>query len=193
MLSKKGTEAREDPLVSADESPRISADTFNKGVLMALLMGLFNGSVMVTITCFTDGCPVIAIPSYEQYGGTVLPPLAFLPSLIAGIAIMHPILFLLYWGPSMKAGVWPQFHVKKVAIPALLTGAFWSMGNFASMFATVYLGQALGFPLTQCCLVVNGSFGILFFKEIRGAPAIRTFVLAAVLLLAGATLNGISC
>jgi hypothetical protein len=33
------------------------------------------------------------------------------------------------------------------------------MGNFSSMFATIYLGQTIGFPLTQTCIVVNGFWG----------------------------------
>jgi hypothetical protein len=41
------------------------------------------------------------------------------------------------------------------ARPALLTGLLWSAGNVCSIFATEYLGMALGWPLVQCQLVVS--------------------------------------
>merc|ERR1740123_2254500 len=134
------------------------------------------------MTCFQNGCPSIGI---EAYTGTTLAPLAFLPSLVAGILLAHPVLFMLYWGRSMYHGVKPQFHVASVAVPALLTGAFWSMGNFSTMFATVYLGQVVGFPLTQCCLVISGAWGVLYFKEIQGRAAVGTYIAAATCILLG--------
>lgn len=39
------------------------------------------------------------------------------------------------------------------------------MGNFCAMYATIYLGQTVGFPLTQLCLVVNGLWGILWVRQ----------------------------
>merc|ERR1719510_1549503 len=96
----------------------------------------------------------------------------------------------MYWGRAMLRGDMPQFHVSKVGVFGLLTGAFWGMGNFSSMFATVYLGQTIGFPLTQCCLVLNGVWGIIYYKEIVGARAIGTFILASIVVLLGASLDG---
>lgn len=159
------------------------------GIMYACLLGLCNGSLMVPVACFQDGCPSLGV---QAYSGNVLAPLSFLPSLAAGIALAHPILFMMYWGQSMMQGEKPKFHVSAVATPAFLTGAFWGMGNFAAMFASTYLGQVVGFPLTQCCLVVSGAWGVAYFKEIQGTPAVGTFTAAAVLILAGATLDGLS-
>merc|ERR1712000_123329 len=117
------------------------------------------------MNCFKDGCPSMGIGGYV---GSSLPLLAFLPSLALGVLAAQPLLFVLYWGRSMLAGNWPKFHVESVALPGLLTGCFWGMGNFQAMFATLYLGQTVGFPLTQCCLIVSGCWGILYFKEIQG-------------------------
>merc|ERR550514_688936 len=142
---------------------------------------------MVSTVCFQNGCDIIGV---EKYTGNILAPLAFLPSLAAGILVAQPPLFALYWGRSMASGVMPQFHFQKVALPALLTGLFWGMGNFNSMYATVYLGQTIGFPLTQCCLTINGLWGILYYKEIVGRAAILTFALSSVVILAGATMDG---
>eukprot|EP00930_Biecheleria_cincta_P089169 TRINITY_DN78439_c0_g1_i1.p1 TRINITY_DN78439_c0_g1~~TRINITY_DN78439_c0_g1_i1.p1 ORF type:complete len:410 (+),score=59.76 TRINITY_DN78439_c0_g1_i1:46-1275(+) len=157
------------------------------GVLSAAALGLCNGSLMAPMTCYQNACPAIGI---EKYTGTVLAPLAFLPSLAAGLVVVHPILFFLYWSRSMAKGVMPQFHFSKVAVPGLLTGAFWAMGNFCAMYATVYLGQTIGFPLTQLCLILNGIWGILYYREIVGPSAIGTFILAALVILAGATADG---
>merc|ERR1740121_3180672 len=99
---------------------------------------------------------------------------------------------MLYWGRAICEGARPEFHVTKVATPALLTGAFWGMGNFSAMFASVYLGQVVGFPLTQCCLVISGAWGILYFKEIQGLAAVGIFVAASAIILVGATLDGLS-
>lgn len=188
------------PLLSADSeqssnqeepSSDVNSDKAKlfAGIVYAIVLGFVNGSLMAPVTCFHDGCESIGV---QAYTGTTLAPLAFLPSLAAGILVAHPILFLLYWGPSMCRGEMPQFHVSTVATPALMTGAFWGMGNFVVMFATVYLGQTVGFPLTQCCLVVSGAWGILYFKEIQGTAAISIFVAAAVAILVGATLNSLS-
>jgi len=174
---------------SGDEDTVAGVGSFGLGVVYACLIGICNGSLMMPMTCFQIGCPSIGV---EAYTGDALAPLAFLPSLACGILVAHPILFLMYWGRSMLAGTWPQFHFKEVALPALLTGSFWGMGNFGAMFATVYLGQVVGFPLTQCCLIISGSWGIFYFKEIRGMLAIGTFMVASVLLLAGASLDGMS-
>merc|ERR1711920_367626 len=135
------------------------------GILYAALLGVCNGSLMVPLTCFQNGCPSIGVHAYT---GSALAALAFLPSLAAGTAVAHPVIFLMYWGPSICKGSWPEFHASIVALPALLTGSFWAMGNFASLFATVYLGQVIGFPLTQACLIICGMWGILYFKEIQG-------------------------
>lgn len=157
------------------------------GFLCALGVGLTNGSTMVPMTCFQQGC--FGSEPFTKDGQ--IPAMAFLPSLAAGIAIAQPIMFLLYWAPSMVRGVYPQFHPKAVAGPSFYTGLTWGMGNFNAMFATVYLGQTIGFPLTQCCLVLNGAIGIFYFQELKGAGPIGLFCLATLVIFAGAALDGL--
>ena len=120
--------------------------------------------------------------------------MAFLPSLCIGIAIVTPVFFVCYfgtkrllWGPA--AGT-PQLHFKVAALPGLITGVYWGCGNFASLFAAAYLGQTIGFPLTQTCIVINGLWGILYYKEISGRWAIGVFAVGVVLVLVGAVLDG---
>merc|ERR1711957_66200 len=90
-----------------------------------------------------------------------------------------------YWGPSMMRGVYPKFHAKAITGPAVFTGVTWAMGNFNAMFGTVYLGQTIGFPLTQCCLVLNGILGIAYFQELQGRGPIGLFCLASLIIFAG--------
>jgi glucose uptake protein GlcU len=173
----------------SDGKKEKGTSAFVTGAIAAVLLGLCNGSLMVCMTCFGDGCPSIGV---EKYTGTSLPSLAFLPSLALGVLVAQPPLFLGYWARSMRSGRYPEFHVKAVALPGLLTGCYWGLGNFAAMFATVYLGQTIGFPLSQCCLILNGLWGILYYREIRGTKAIATFAAGAVAILVGAAFLGLS-
>merc|ERR1711865_301019 len=54
------------------------AGKFLKGVICAIGCGLLNGSLMVPVTCFQNGSTLLGVTAYS---GTVLAPIAFLPSL----------------------------------------------------------------------------------------------------------------
>eukprot|EP00931_Biecheleriopsis_adriatica_P097899 TRINITY_DN7176_c0_g1_i1.p1 TRINITY_DN7176_c0_g1~~TRINITY_DN7176_c0_g1_i1.p1 ORF type:complete len:401 (-),score=51.85 TRINITY_DN7176_c0_g1_i1:329-1486(-) len=191
MISERLQRQAREPLLAEQEKDGGAAPERAKGfvfgTMCAVALGLCNGSLMVSTVCFQNGCEAIGVQRYE---GDVLAPLAFLPSLAAGILVAQPVLFALYWGRSIAKGVMPQFHFSKVALPGLLTGLFWGMGNFNSMYATIYLGQTIGFPLTQCSLIICGLWGVLYYKEIVGQAAIGTFVLSSVVILVGATMDG---
>lgn len=64
------------------------------GFLSCVGCGLLNGSLMVPLKCFQDGCASIGV---QAYTGTALAPLAFLPSLALGILLAQPILFVGYF------------------------------------------------------------------------------------------------
>merc|ERR1712079_638568 len=119
--------------------------------------------------CFQDGCPSLGV---LPYAGERLAVLAFLPSLATGVLIMQPVLFCIYFGSRImyfhSCESWPQMHVTAVAPSGLLTGCFWTMGFFNAMVATAYLGDTIGYPMTQCGLIISGIWGILYFGEIRG-------------------------
>jgi len=68
----------------------------------------------------------------------------------------------------------------------IAAGALWAAGNVLSVHATMRLGQAVGFPLTQVCVVVSALWGILYFDELRDRTSKRVFAASAVLVLAGA-------
>jgi glucose uptake protein GlcU len=83
-------------------------------------------------------------------------------------------------------------------------GCFWNCGNIfrcayvlydylyflfvRSIYATKDLGQAVGFSLTQCALLISGLWAIIYFKELTYRNAIIIWVLAAFVLLGGAFL-----
>ena len=60
----------------------------------------------------------------------------------------------------------PDFKLKTVMLPGMITGLLWNVGNFCSIYATYYLGLTVGFPLTQLALVVSGLWGIIAFKYV---------------------------
>jgi len=78
-----------------------------------------------------------------------------------------------------------------VALPGLLGGFVWNIGNWASIFATLFLGYTVGFPLSQCALLVGGFWGVVLFKEITGVKRISLFVASSLVLIGGAVLLGL--
>ena len=55
-----------------------------------------------------------------------------------------------------------------------------------SVHASMRLGQAVGFPLTQVCVVISALWGILYFGEFRDRTALSVFGASSVLVLGGA-------
>jgi glucose uptake protein GlcU len=153
----------------------------------AVAVGLMNGTLMVPVTLFQSGSATLGILGYK---GDLLSPIAFLPSLSIGILCMQVPTFLIYFARDISYGRPPQFQVSIAAAPGLVTGAYWAMGNFASMFAMTYLGQTIGFPLTQTCIVIGGLWGIFYYGEIEGRLPITMFTVSVALIIAGAALDG---
>ena len=77
-------------------------------------------------------------------------------------------------------------------LPGVLSGVLWSIGNACATLASLEpLGLTVGYPSTQCCLLVGGMWGIFFFGEMRSPKAIGSFFAAALVVLVGASLLGI--
>ncbi|CAK0871100.1 unnamed protein product [Prorocentrum cordatum] len=159
-----GTCCEDGLLVPADAAgPARGALRTALGCGCAVAVGLMNGTLMVPVTFFQSGSSTLGISGYK---GNLLSPIAFLPSLSIGILCMQVPTFLIYFARDIYEGRLPKFQAAVAAAPGLVTGAYWAMGNFASMFAMTYLGQTIGFPLTQTCIVVGGLWGIFY----RAAP-----------------------
>ena len=86
----------------------------------------------------------------------------------------------------------PSFQVRVAAIPALTTGLLWAGGNYCSIYATLFLGQTIGYPLVQCSLLVAGLWGIFYYKEITGWADIAFFFLWTGIVLYGVFLLSVA-
>jgi len=127
--------------------------------------------------------------------GSMMVPLRFLPKDAAGINYISsfgigvlavtPVCAFFYF--LIKREI-PVFHFKAAFIPGVLTGLLWNIGNYCSIYATLYLGLTIGFPLTQVALVVSGLWGMFAFKELSGVWTITVWWISVVILLTGAAL-----
>uniref|UniRef100_A0A7S1CZ67 Uncharacterized protein n=1 Tax=Cyclophora tenuis TaxID=216820 RepID=A0A7S1CZ67_CYCTE len=79
----------------------------------------------------------------------------------------------------------PSWHVKKLWLPGLLSGVLFSVGMFGSIVSVGFLGQGVGNSFVQCKILVSGLWGILYYKEIRGAKTITKWFASASLAVVG--------
>jgi hypothetical protein len=80
----------------------------------------------------------------------------------------------------------PSFLRLPCALAGLATGGLWAAGNVLSVHAAMRLGQAVGFPLTQVCVVVSALYGVFVFGELRARAARVLFGASSAVVLAGA-------
>lgn len=162
----------------ATAAPRIL-----RGVMWATLVGVCNGSMMAPYAYYE------ASGETRQRVPSNLTALAYQTPFALGLQLVTPVLVAIYAAARSLWGLPPlQLHARVTVVPALITGAFWSAGNFCATVATAYLGNTVGFPLTQTCIMVTGLWGILFFREIQGRAAIALFGVAVVCILGGGAL-----
>mmetsp|Transcript_15547 Transcript_15547/g.23482 ORF Transcript_15547/g.23482 Transcript_15547/m.23482 type:complete len:146 (+) Transcript_15547:1-438(+) len=86
-----------------------------------------------------------------------------------------------------SASFWRFFNLP-CALSGVATGALWATGNVLSVHATMRLGQAVGFPLTQVCVVVSALWGTLYFGELQHRLALALFCGSSLAVLVGAAL-----
>jgi glucose uptake protein GlcU len=158
----------EDDLIEIEEQPLTIKERLF-GMFCAIALGIPNGSMLV---------PLRLSPADAQG-------INYMVSFGIGVVCVTPVLALIYF--VLKREV-PVFHPRVALVPGLLAGFVWNLGNFSSIYATLYLGLTIGFPLTQVALLVAGLYGIFFFKEITSWFAVMFFFLSAGVLLGGAAL-----
>merc|ERR1712228_736054 len=78
-------------------------------------------------------------------------------------------------------------ELRGAALPGICSGFVWASGNTVSVHATLRLGQAVGFPLTQACVLVSGLWGIFYFRELTHWKALALFAMASMSIIAGAS------
>jgi hypothetical protein len=171
---KDTTSGETTPLIDDDDKdhPKSSPSLRNSllGVTCALVLGLMNGSMMVPLR-FTP----------KDATG-----INYMASFGIGVLVVTPVCALVYF--LLVARRFPPLQLRVALIPGLITGLIWNVGNFCTVYATLYLGLTIGFPLTQVALVVSGLWGILVFKEITAPRSLVAWFLSLLVLLGGAAL-----
>lgn len=160
------------------ESQEVDATTTSvaRGLIGATVCGLCNGSLMVPYTLYSRS----DVASTVQH-----PELVYMLSFGIGVAISTSFLVI-----SILISKSP-IHFKPLLLPGFLTGFYWSCGNLCATYATQYLGNTVGYPLTQTCIVVSGLWGIFYYRELTAASQISAWAASATLIIVGAAMLAI--
>jgi glucose uptake protein GlcU len=77
---------------------------------------------------------------------------------------------------------------------AVLAGSLWAVANTLTVFAIRDVGLAIAFPLWNANSLIGILWGVLLFKELRGAPARNwgKVILGSLAIVVGATMLGFS-
>ena len=131
-------------------------------------------------------------------GGLILIPMKFstvqgldyLPSMGLGVAVAMPCPLLLHTVlPVGRAGGGQH---RAAALPGLVSGVIWNVGNGCSMIAVEMVGLAVAYPIMQAGLFVAAIWGMLLFNELPGSSARLKFLLDGCIVLAGVILLSMS-
>ena len=150
---------------------------FKIGLLCATYVGIANGSFMTPL----------------KYANKEVTGIEYLFSFGLGSAIMTILLVFFYnlYRRHVKRDYSRlNFHFDTCAKPALLTGLLWSAGNACSIIAISRLGVSIGWPLVQCQLIVSTTWGIFYYREVKGNRAICGFFCSCFLVLFGVVMLG---
>jgi glucose uptake protein GlcU len=151
-----------------------------KGFMLAFCIGLLGGSIYVPLR-WTTLTGIDQVLYSVPFGFGALLNAALLQ---AGHFVAHK-----GFGLFEPMGNW---EFKRCVVPCLVSGVLWNGGNICSILAQLPpLGLAVGYPLTQCCILVGGLWGIFYYREIQGRTTIALFFLCTVVLLAGASTLGV--
>lgn len=146
------------------------------GIMCAATTGLISGSLMVPTQFISKeyrGWDYVFSFSIGSFGAALIVTLF--------LVVYHYI----------KERELISFHVRAVLFPGLLSGLLFSAGNTFRVFAVLYIGMSVGFPLTQLSLILAGLIGMIFFKEFTTWYSISMFSLATLFITAGAVLLAI--
>ena len=157
------------------EKEKQNPANYRKGVMFALLVGLFGGSILA---------PLNYVPP-EQSG------LVFVPSFGIGAFVSALVIFCAILGLSN------QDHSlilnQKWGLPlGILSGSIFQLSNVMSIIAIPSLGYGIAYPLLQCAILFSGIWGVFAFKEIVGKARIATFFCGGAILLSGAIMLAVA-
>lgn len=155
-----------------------SGQSFILGMICALLVGVFGGSILVPMSFVDDD----------------LSGLAFLPSFGLGGVIASTIITVAYYTFVKKMNPFTDGNTFTTGglFWGMLSGIIWNGGNICSIFAITGIGYATAYPILQCALFFGGLWGIFVFREVTDKQDITVFFLSAVVLFAGAVILSIN-
>jgi len=128
-----------------------------------------------------------------QYSSEETQGLGFIISFAIGAVIWTCILWFIrymYYYNKLKSATeayyaLPSFHVKTMYFAGSISGLLWSLGNICSIISVTYLGEGIGFSVTQGSMLISGLWGIFHFKEITQAHDIRMWIVMAIITITG--------
>ncbi|KAL2641894.1 hypothetical protein R1flu_009481 [Riccia fluitans] len=165
-----GQEESLEALLQRQPGPGETAGTFSTGVFTAIFAGVMGGLIMIPLTRekpYLQGIP-------------------YLPSFAIGVAIFAPIVVAIpYVTRSEKQ--WPNLAPGAAALPGIVAGIVWNIGNVLSIIAITQISYSIAYPIFQCGIFVAGLWGMLLFEEISGTSA-TSFWISGLLIIVGVAL-----
>nr|ABK23204.1 unknown [Picea sitchensis] len=139
-------------LISQRRAGGRGVKVLSQGVIAALLTGILGGLIMMPMT---QSPPAIQGVSY-------------LPSFAIGVAIFAPVVTAI---PYLSTQECPRMELYVGALPGIISGIVWNIGNILSMLAIGIIGYTIAYPILYCGIFIAGLWGMFLFKEIRGNAA----------------------
>ncbi len=169
-----GEWAKINTTAESSSGPEGSLGSRALGVIYALLVGCFGGSMLA---------PLAFVP--PEFSG--IKGIGFVPSFGTGSVITGTLIVIIFW---IYKGEAPKWEVERTLWAGLVSGNVWNFGNLCQVIAQSYYGlpYAIAYPIFQASLVASGLLGIYVFNEIRGNAAICFFFLSAIIVVVGAGL-----
>jgi glucose uptake protein GlcU len=145
------------------------------GIAMATLAGICYGFMFVPLSIWNQKVKNAGHIFDHDRPSETIQALRFFFSQFAGIFVISFLGFTVY---CLLLRNKPLLVPPEAIMPSISSGIMWAIGCGGAMLATSGLGNTVGFPLVlNMSFLVNSSWSILYFGEIRGR---KNFILFGV-------------
>eukprot|EP00529_Nitzschia_sp_RCC80_P010565 CAMPEP_0113492778 /NCGR_PEP_ID=MMETSP0014_2-20120614/28254_1 /TAXON_ID=2857 /ORGANISM="Nitzschia sp." /LENGTH=627 /DNA_ID=CAMNT_0000386625 /DNA_START=200 /DNA_END=2083 /DNA_ORIENTATION=+ /assembly_acc=CAM_ASM_000159 len=149
------------------------------GILVAVFSGVYGGSIMAPLKYAPPDCKGLGYLISFAVGASII-------TLTLWIVRFLVLCFGKCNGSATDAyNALPSFHFKTMWLYGGACGLIWSIGNFFSILSVEFLGEGVGYSVTQASILVSGLWGIFYFKEVEGTEAISKWMLSALVTVTG--------